>query len=105
MRRYNVIFTPEAQQQLVALYRYIAVAASSEIAERYTDTIVTYCESLQYFPQCGVCHDEIRPNLRITHYKKRTIIAFSVEAEDISIIGIFYGGQDYKTALQYDLDD
>lgn len=31
-----VIFTPEAQEQLAALYRYIAAAASPDIAERYT---------------------------------------------------------------------
>lgn len=29
---YPVVFTPEAEEQLVALYRYIAVASSTEIA-------------------------------------------------------------------------
>jgi hypothetical protein len=38
---YSVVFTPEAQEQLVALYRYIATAASPEIAERYVSAIVT----------------------------------------------------------------
>jgi plasmid stabilization system protein ParE len=47
--QYAVIFTPEAQEQLAALYRHIAVAASQEIAQRYTNAIVTYCESLQDF--------------------------------------------------------
>jgi plasmid stabilization system protein ParE len=47
---YTAVFTPEAQEQLVALYRYIAAAASPEIAERHTGAIVTYCESLQTFP-------------------------------------------------------
>lgn len=32
---YAVVFTPEAQEQLAALYRYIAAAASPEIAERF----------------------------------------------------------------------
>lgn len=45
--QYPVVFTPEAQEQLAALYRYIAAAASPEIAERYTSAIVTYCEGLQ----------------------------------------------------------
>ena len=43
--RYRVVFAPEAQEQLAALYRYIAAAASPEIAERYTNAIVNYCES------------------------------------------------------------
>jgi toxin ParE1/3/4 len=42
--RHKVVCTPEAQDQLMALYRYIAAAASPETAERYTSAIVTYCE-------------------------------------------------------------
>lgn len=33
------------------------------------------------------------------------MIAFAVDADLVSIIGIFYGGQDYETALQSDLGD
>ncbi|MDP2784853.1 MAG: type II toxin-antitoxin system RelE/ParE family toxin [Sulfurimicrobium sp.] len=101
----TVIFTPEAQEQLAALYRYIATAASPETAERYTSAIVTYCESLHTFPNRGTRRDDVRPGLRITNYKKRTVIAFSVDAELVSIIGVYYGGQDFVTALQFDLDD
>ena len=50
---YTVVFTPEAAEQLVALYRYIAAAASPEMAERYTGAIVTFCEGLQRFPHRG----------------------------------------------------
>jgi toxin ParE1/3/4 len=102
--RYTLVFTPEAQEQLLALYRYISSAASPNIAARYTDGIVSYCESLQAFPMRGTCRDDIRAGLRISNYKKRTAIAFSVESEQIIIIGIFYGGQDYETVLHADLD-
>ncbi len=43
---YPVVFTPEALEQLEELYAYIAQAASPLVAQRYTDAIVTYCESL-----------------------------------------------------------
>lgn len=101
----TVIFTPEALEQLAVLYRYIAAAASPEIAERYISAIVTYCEGLQTFPHRGTRRDDVRPGLRITNYKKRAVIAFDVDAELVSIIGVFYGGQDYETVLQSDLDD
>ena len=39
------------------------------------------------------------------HYKHRTVIAFDVVAEQVSIIGIFYGGQDYESALHDDSED
>jgi toxin ParE1/3/4 len=102
---YPVVFTPEAEEQLAALYRYIAIAASPEIALRYAGAIVTYCEGLQTFPHRGTRRDDIRPGLRITNYKGRTVIAFDVDAERVTIIGMFYGGQDYETALHSDLDD
>lgn len=99
---YTVIFTPEAQQQILELYRYIANATSSVIAERYTSAIIAYCEDLQTVPLRGILREDLRPALRITNYKKRAVIAFAVDEELISIIGVFYGGQDYTTALQPD---
>lgn len=103
--QHTVVFTPEAEEQLAALYRYIAAVASPEIAERYISAIVTYCEGLRTFPHRGTRRDDIRPGLRITNYKGRAVIAFEVDAELVSIIGVFYGGQDYETILQFDLDD
>ena len=103
--QYTVVFTPEAQEQLLALYRYVATAASPEIAERYTNAIITHCDDLRTFPNRGVSRDDVRPGLRITNYKKRAVIAFAVNADLVSIIGIYYGGQDYAAALHFDLDD
>ncbi len=105
MTVHHVVFTPEAEDQLAALYRYIAAAASPEIAARYTGAIVTHCEGLRDFPLRGTRRDDIRPGLRITNYKKRAVIAFAVNDDRVSIIGVFYGGQDYETGLQADLDD
>ena len=78
--QYAVVFTPEAQDQLAALYRYIATAATPEIAEHYTNAIVTHCDDLSAFPNRGARRDDIRPGLRITNYKKRAVIAFAVDA-------------------------
>ena len=96
---HRVEFSPESEDQLVELYRYIADAASPDIAARYTDAIVGYCEGLNTFPIRGTRRDEVRPGLRITNYKKRTVIAFAVDTDVVSIVGIFYGGQDYQTIL------
>lgn len=103
--KFRVIFSPEAEDQLADLYRYIASAASPGIAERYVNAIITYCETLETFPLRGAQRDDIRPGLRITNYKGRTVIAFDVDARQVSIIGVFYGGQDYETALQNDLEE
>lgn len=102
---YYVVFSPEAEEQLLALYRYIATKVSPAVAELYISAIVNFCEGLQSFPRRAVRRDDIRPGLHITNYKSRVVIAFAVDAELVSIIGVFYGGRDYETLLQSDLDD
>jgi plasmid stabilization system protein ParE len=97
---YRVVFSPEAEEQLAAIYRYIASAAFPEIAASYTEGIVSYCESLQTSPYRGIARDDVRPGLRMTNYKKRVVIAFDVTADIVSIIGVFYGGQDYEAILE-----
>jgi toxin ParE1/3/4 len=51
--RYRIIFSPEADAQLVDIYRHIAREASPEIAERFTSAIIDYCEGFVIFPQRG----------------------------------------------------
>ncbi len=97
---YRIVFAPEAEEPLAALYRYIASGSSTEIADRFTEAIVQFCESLSTFPQRGNKPDDVRPGLRVTHYRKRVVIAFVVDAGLVSILGVFYGGQDYETILQ-----
>lgn len=97
---HRVVFSAEAEEQLADLYRYIAAAAAPSVALRYTQAIVQYCESLQTFPHRDTRRDDIRPGLRTTNYRKRTVIAFAVDEDIVSVIGIFYGGQDYETLLQ-----
>ena len=50
---HRVAFTPEAEEQIAALYRYIAAAASPAIAARYTEAIISFCESLELFAAPG----------------------------------------------------
>jgi len=102
---HQVVFSPEAQEQFANLYHHIAEAASPDIAVRYTEAIVSYCESMCTFPHRGTKRDDIRPGLRITNFKKRAVIAFEVDTRRVSIIGIFYGGQDYEAILHDETDN
>src|ERR1039457_6864691 len=97
---YSVAYTPEAQEQLRALYRYIEKAASPAIAQRFTDAIVNHCERFREFPERAIRRDDIRPGLHITNYQGRVAIAFAVENAEVWIIGVFYAGPDYEAILQ-----
>ena len=100
MKRYEVVFSPEAEEDLAELYRYIEENATADVALRYTSAVVEYCEGLATFPLRGTPRDDIRPGLRTTSYKRRTEIAYTAEDEKVSIIGVFHGGRDYEAELQ-----
>lgn len=98
---YSVVFSVRARDQLIALDEYITAAASPGVAARYTDAVADFCFSLTTFPERGLRRDDIRPGLRITNYRKRTVIAFAVDthAQQVSILGVFHGGQDFEATL------
>jgi len=49
----------------------------------------------------GVSHEDIRPGLRVTHQRGRTVIAYAVNQDTrrVSILGVLYGSQDFERAL------
>lgn len=100
---YAVAFSPQALAQLDALEDYISDASSPVIAARFIDSLIRYCEGLCLFPLRG-SRDDLLTHLRITHYRHTTVIAFLVDSdtETVSILGLFYGGQDYTALLQGD---
>ncbi len=105
MKRYTVGFTPESEDQLAELYRYIATQASPAVSYEYTEAVIAFCEGLSTFPGRGTARDDIRPGLRVTNYRRRTVVAYAVEGDRISILGVFYDGQDYESALQQNPKD
>jgi plasmid stabilization system protein ParE len=100
---YQVVFSDRAADQLERLYDHIARAASPTIAERYTDAIVATCMGLRLFPHRGAPRDDIRPGLRLTNHKGRTVIAFAVDdgTMTVEVLGVFYGGQNYESDLAW----
>lgn len=61
-----------------------------------------YCESLDTFPERGTLRDDIRPGLRLVPYRDSAEVAFTVTGNEVWVVGVFYGGQDYETALHGD---
>jgi toxin ParE1/3/4 len=96
---HRVVYAPEAEAQLLDLYFYIAAASSPEIAANYTYAIVEKCESLKTFPARGAQRDDIRPGLRVFGFRKRASIAFEITEEEVTVLGVFYGGQNIEAAF------
>jgi toxin ParE1/3/4 len=101
---YRVAFAPEARAHLVSIYAYVAARAGRAAAFRFTEAIVGYCESFTTFPLRGRRRDDIRPGLRTIGFRRRVTIAFSADDDTVTILGVFYGGQDLETILGGDVD-
>ncbi|MCT6427690.1 type II toxin-antitoxin system RelE/ParE family toxin [Escherichia coli] len=77
---YEVIITPEAEQQIINLHGYITEKAGSVIADNYANALLDYLDGFSTFPHRGNKRDDIRQGMRVTHFRHRTIIAFAVMA-------------------------
>ncbi len=91
---HKVLFSVEAQADLLDLYEYIAERGGESRALQYIERIEGWCESLRTFPQRGTSRNDIRPGLRIAGFEHRVTIAFEVEEKSVTILRILYGGRD-----------
>lgn len=95
----QVVFSPEAQNDLFDLFDYITEQSSGERALAYLNRIEDVCLSLKTFPERGTRKDEVRPGLRIIGFERRVTIAFHVQSDRITILRILYGGRDFSRAF------
>ena len=100
----RINYTPEAQQQLHALDDWITEKASSDVAQHFVSAILDYIDGILAFPLAGRARDDVRPGMRTTTFKKRTLIAYAVDESIgdlvVNILGVFHGGQDWEAALR-----
>ena len=92
----NVVFAPEAEDDLLQIYDFIADRANPERAYAYVERIRSYCLAFDAFPERGVRRNELRPGLRIVGFERRVTIAFHITPALIVIDRILYGGRDVE---------
>jgi toxin ParE1/3/4 len=96
----QVVFSERARLQLLELYDFIADSSSLESAYRFTTALNQHCHSLADFPNRGVAHDHVRPGLRTLVFRGRVTITYSVEADTVTVLGIFYAGRDWQSDVE-----
>jgi toxin ParE1/3/4 len=97
-----VVFSPEAQNDLLDLYEYIADHSSSARALRYIERIEKMCNALNFMPERGTRREDLRPGLRVTGFEHRVLIAFQVRPESVAILRLLYGGRSVELAFSQD---
>ncbi len=105
----RINYAPEAEQQLQDLDDWISKAASAESAHRFVSAVMDHIDGILALPLASRGRDDVRPGMRTTTYRKRTLVAYEVdESSDelvVNILGVFHGGQDWENALRVDLSD
>lgn len=98
----RINFTPEARQQLHHLDEWITDKASADIARRFISAIFEHIDGILLFPLAGRSRDDVRPGMRTTTYRKRTLVAYEVDDSSdelvVNILGVFHGGRDWEAA-------
>jgi toxin ParE1/3/4 len=95
LKRREVVFSPEARHDLLELYDWIAERAGDEVALGYVDRLESYCRGFEVASLRGRRRDDIRPGLRVTSFERRVASAFTVEANVVAILRLYYGGRDW----------
>jgi plasmid stabilization system protein ParE len=101
-RIYRVAEKPDVLLDYVAIAEHIERWTEDRVlADRTVDAIRTFIKSLKAVPHRGVKRDDLRPGLRIVPFKKRTAVAIEIDdgAKVVTVLRVFYGGQDYETVL------
>jgi toxin ParE1/3/4 len=95
---------PSGQQQLHALDAWITEKASPDVAERFVSAILDYIDGILVFPRAGRARDDVRPGMRTTTFKQRTLMAYEVDESSgglvVNVLGVFHGGQDWEASLR-----
>lgn len=102
----RINYTPQAQQQLHALDAWITEKASPDVAERFVSAILDYIDGILVFPRAGRARDDVRPGMRTTTLKQRTLMAYEVDESSgglvVNVLGVFHGGQDWEASLRHE---
>jgi toxin ParE1/3/4 len=100
LRRRDVVFAPEAVDDLVRLYEWIANAAGPDTAMAYVERLEAYCLGFDLASERGTLRGDVRPGLRIVGFERRITIAFVVDDQSVTVLRLFYGGRDWEPALR-----
>jgi toxin ParE1/3/4 len=95
-----VAISPEAKDDLVALYGWIAAAAHPKPALDYIERIEAFCRGMSIASERGIRRDDIRPDLRIITFERRVTIAFTVDETSVVILRLFYAGRNWEELIE-----
>ena len=96
----DVVFSPEAESQIVGIDEYLADHASPASAEAYANAVVERCEQLGDMPLIGIARGDIRPGLRTAFFRKRVVIAYASRPSPSPFSGSSMAGRTTRACFE-----
>ena len=102
MKRYRVLFSPEARSDLNALYDWIVLNAGRQTANRYLDRLEDFILRLDTVPHRGTARTDIGEHVRSVSFRRRQRVVFRIndEASLVEVLGIYYRGADFVRGVR-----
>ncbi|MGO4123312.1 type II toxin-antitoxin system RelE/ParE family toxin [Inquilinus sp. YAF38] len=97
---HRVVFSPEARDDLLRLYLFIAERSGEARALVYVERIEAWCRGLATFPERGRRRDDLLPGLRVAGFESRVAIAFHIAPGLVTLDRILYGGRDLDALIE-----
>ena len=99
MSSYDVVLSPEARNDLLDIYDWVAERASASVALSYVTRVEAHLRGFERAAERGHRRDDLRPGLRISGFERRITIAFSVEGDRVTILRLAYGGRNWEALM------
>jgi toxin ParE1/3/4 len=97
MSRY--VFSNEAENDLVEIYRYGFITYGENKADLYIEALKEKCQFIADMPDICPDRDEFNPPVKIYHHKKHLII-YIVETDFILIIRVLHERMDIQQHME-----
>ena len=94
----KLLFSPEAHDDLEALWLAVARNQDSDTADRWLDSVHQRCAGLLTSPEAGPRRDELLPGLRSLAVRP-WVVFYRVTSDAVEIVRILHGRRDMAAAL------
>jgi toxin ParE1/3/4 len=93
--RRRVVISPEAKQDLLDIYEWVADRASARTALAYIERIEKHCLAFDLAAKRGSLRNDVRPGLRVIGFERSLTIAFSVDETSVTILRLYRRGRNW----------
>lgn len=96
--RLPLVYSALALADLEEIFDFIA-ADNPRRARLYIEEIQRTCRGLTDAPLIGTARPDLQPDLRIMTFRRRVVIAYRVQGDQLEILRVFSGGRDYEAIM------